>query len=60
MAGLGEEQELLMNMRGVLVGLLVCVTALAGETRHAPASEPLMIVTLLGTGTPILNINASV
>jgi ribonuclease Z len=46
-----------MNMRRVLVGLLICAAALAGETRRAPASEPLMTVTLLGTGTPILNIN---
>ena len=46
-----------MNMRRVLVGLLICAAALAGETRRAPAREPLMTVTLLGTGTPILNIN---
>ena len=46
-----------MSMRRILIGLLVCVVALAGETRRAPASEPLMTVTLLGTGTPILNIN---
>jgi ribonuclease Z len=46
-----------MSMRRTLVGLLVCVAALAGATRRAPASEPLMTITLLGTGTPILNIN---
>ena len=46
-----------MSIRRVLLGLLVCAAALAGETCYAPASEPVITVTLLGTGTPILNIN---
>jgi ribonuclease Z len=51
------QKELLMTICRVLVGLLVLATAPAGETAHALASDPLMTVTLLGTGTPILNFN---
>jgi ribonuclease Z len=46
-----------MYMRRVLLGLLACAAALAGGIHRASASDPLMTVTLLGTGTPILNIN---
>jgi ribonuclease Z len=46
-----------MNMRQVLLGALICAVALATEIPSAPAGDPLMTVTLLGTGTPILNIN---
>ncbi len=47
----------MVKLARILLGLMVCLAAQAGEPHRAAASDPLMMVTLLGTGTPILNIN---
>jgi ribonuclease Z len=46
-----------MTVRRFFLGLVALISALSGQIRSGLAEEPLMTITLLGTGTPILNIN---
>jgi ribonuclease Z len=46
-----------MTVRRFFLGLVALISALSGQIGSGLAEEPLMTITLLGTGTPILNIN---